>query len=364
MTLLYDAFAYPWVLLGILVLVPIVWLAWRDKKHTATLRFSNVSAFHAQHPSWAVKARIIVPILRSLAVILLVIAIARPHKADELTRIKTEGVALQLVVDRSGSMAQDDFVDTGGQRKARLQAVKDVVHQFVLGNERKKMAGRLDDLVGLIVFARYPDTECPMTRDHEHLVEALDKVDVPRVREEDGTAIGDALLLAVERIRNIGRRYQGSDDFKIKSRAIILLTDGEQNAGKYKPEDAAEAAKALDIKVYTIGAAPRFQEQRLGGVVFGRQAVPIDERSLNKVAEMTGGKYFRATDADSLEAIYAEIDKLERSNVDEQRYYLYEELAYKWIDIGPVRLPPPLLAALLLLTLEVLLVNTRLRRIP
>lgn len=359
----WKAFAYPWVLPLVLVVVPLVWWAWLSKRRRAAIGFSNVARIPGATESWSVRARTVLPVLRSLAVILLVVSIARPRKADELTRIQTEGVAIELVVDRSGSMNQEDFTGARGRRQTRLQAVKDVVRSFVRG-EGDALKGRQGDLLGLTVFARYPDTECPLTRDHDNLLRALDKVRVPRTRDEDGTAIGDALLLAVERIRNIGRRLLKSEDFKIKSRAIILLTDGEQNYGKYTPVKAAEAAKALGIKVYTIGAAPRFQERRVGPFSMGRQRVPIDEESLKKVAEMTGGKYFRATDAGSLAAIYAEIDKLERSTIDEQQYYRYEELAYQWMDLGGVRLPPPLLAALILLGVENLLASTRFRKIP
>ena len=359
----WNAFAYPWVMILAAILVPLIWWSWLSRRRRTTIRFSSVSRVKHGRDAWSVKARHLLPALRSLAVVALIICIARPRKANEMTRIRTEGVAIQLVVDRSGSMNQDDFVGAGRARMTRLQAVKDVVKGFVGGNDAG-LKGRPDDLIGLTVFARYADTECPLTRDHDHLMRALDQVEVPRVRSEDGTAIGDALLLAVERIRNTGRRLQERDDFKIKSRAIILLTDGEQNYGKYKPVEAAEAAKALEVKVYTIGAAPMFQERRVGIFSMGKQPVPIDEASLRKVAAMTGGKYFRATDASSLESIYAEIDKLERSEIDEQRYYQYKELALQWIDIESLSLPPPLLIALLLLGLEVLLANTRFRKIP
>lgn len=360
---LTQAFAYPWLLPLALLLVPLVWWRWLHQKDRAAIRFSTVSRIRHCHGTWSLRARHVLPAFRSLAVILLVVSVARPRKADEQTRIQTEGVAIQLVVDRSGSMSQEDFSDARGRPQSRLRAVKNVVRGFIMGDD-DQLAGRPDDLIGLTVFARYPDAECPLTRDHQHLIRALDKVSVPRTRNEDGTAIGDALLLAVERIRNIGRRLQQKDDFKIKSRAIILLTDGEQNYGKYKPEGAAEAARALDIKVYTIGAAPMFQEARVGPFSLGKQRVPIDERSLRKVADMTGGKYFRATNEDSLEGIYAVIDKLERSAIDEQRYYLYEELACQWFRLGPVTLPPPLLIALVLLGLESLMASTRFRKIP
>jgi len=362
-----DVFAYPWLLPLAILLIPIVWFDWARSSRRASLRFSATDDLlaAASRPSWAIRARVIPPILRSLAILVLVVAVARPQRANELTKITTEGVALELVLDRSTSMNNRDLVDHDGRAFTRLQAVKKIVEEFVEGGG-DDLPGRAGDLIGLTVFARYPDTVCPLTRDHKHLVAALQEVESPPppLREqEDGTAIGDALLLGIERIRNIERATPANEDFKIKSRAIILLTDGEQNRGEVTPLEAAEAAKALGVKIYAIGAAPLYQVYRglLGNI---RQQVPIDERALKQIADETGGQYFRATDADSLAAIYAEIDKLERSAVDEQRYYLYEELAYQPISIGPVTLPPPLLVVLLLLGVEALLVNTRLRRTP
>ncbi len=358
--------AHPWLLV-LLGLIPIIWWAHLNPRRRAAVRFSDVSRFTAQTVTWSQRARHLLPLLRSLAVAFVVLALARPQKADEETRISTEGVAIQIVLDRSGSMASEDFVDERGRAQTRLDAVKKVVRQFVEG-DGQDLRGRDDDLVGLIVFARYADTECPLTHDHQHFIRALDKVQIPGTRDEDGTAIGDALLLAVERTRNIARRFGPDDAFKIKSRVIILLTDGDQNFGKYLPTQAAEVAAAVGVKVYTIGAAPEFQQQQFGGGFFQprtqRVPVNVDEEELQKVADLTGGKYFRAKDTGSLRDIYEEIDRLERSTIDRESFFRYEELAYRWSQFGSLRLPPPILVALVLLTLEVLLVNTRLRRIP
>jgi len=358
---------HPWFLFALL-LVAAVWWAWLSRRRRAAIRFSGISRLETAGGSWSLQARHVLPVLRSLAVILLVVSIARPQQADEETRVTTEGVAIQLVVDRSGSMDQQDFMlDEDGNMQTRLQAVKDVVEAFVLG-DGDELRGRPDDLIGLIAFARWADTECPLTRDHSHLTRALKQIETPRVREESFTAIGDALLLAVERIRNIKRRFEHDETFKIKSQAIILLTDGEQNAGKYDPVQAAEVATALGVKIYTIGAAPEFQKRQVGGFIFQSRTVnvpvQVDEETLTKVAEMSGGKYFRAKDTDSLNEIYTEIDRLERSAIDETKYYLYEELAYNWFSLGPVRLPPPLIVVLVLLAIEVVLANTRFRKIP
>jgi Ca-activated chloride channel family protein len=364
MNTLVDTFQWPWLLLLAVILVPIVWWDWLRRRRRAALRISSTADLSATaHRSLSVRARVLLPILRTIAVLMIVLSLARPQRADELTQISTEGVALELVLDRSSSMAQRDLADANNRAWTRLDAVKNVIRGFVLG-DGEKLEGRRGDLVGLTVFARYPDTVCPLTRDHEHLIQAMSDVEVPTVQQEDGTAIGDALLLGIERIRNIGRRLGDDEDFKVDSRAIILLTDGEQNAGDNTPLEAAEAAKALDIKVYAIGAAPMYTMVDRG--LFGRQREPVrvDERTLKQVAEMTGGRYFRATDAASLADVYAEIDRLERSKIDEQRYYLYDELAYQGLTIGEVTLPPPLLIALIVLGLEALLANTWLRRVP
>ncbi len=363
---LREAFYYPWLLPAAIPLVAIVWYMWLRGARRSALRFSSIAPFTGEGvavPQWSLKARHVLPALRTIAVVLLVISVARPRKADEMTRISQEGVAIQLVVDRSGSMAEEDFADERGRPRSRLAVVKDVVTQFIHGNG-DDLPGRKDDLIGLTVFARFPDSECPLTRDHSHLIRALERVRVPVTREEDGTAIGDALLLGLERIRDIGRRFAAGSDFTLKSRAVVLLTDGEQNAGQHHMQEAAEAARALGVKIYTIGAAPRFQEARAGPFRIGTMPTPIDERGLKRVAQTTGGQYFRATDAESLQNIYREIDKLERTQIDEQRYYLYHELAYRWGEFAGIHWPPPLLIALAALCLEVLLANTRLRKIP
>ena len=366
---------YPWFLIALL-LVPLVWWAWLSTQRRAAIRFSGLARFGDAAAKWSVQARHVLPVLRTLALALLILAIARPQQADETTRITTEGIAIQLVVDRSGSMNNQDFVmDDTGRTQSRLEAVKDVVEAFVQGDGRE-LTGRPNDLIGLIGFALYPDTECPLTRDHAQVVRALREIRTPPDRSpENRTAIGDALLLAVERIRNIKRRFEGNQAFTIKSQAIILLTDGQQNAGKYDPVDAADVAAALGVKVYTIGAAPQYQTRQFGGMLFPTQQfqvpVEIDEQSLKDVAAKTGGKYFRAKDTGSLNDIYQEIDQLERSVVDERKQYLFnKELAYNWIEWRPewlartIWLPPPLAVVLGLLVIEILLANTRFRRIP
>ena len=357
---------HPWSLV-LLALLPVIWLAWRRLDRRTVIRYTGAAKLAAAQRVWSIRGRLLIPALRCTAVAMLVLCLARPQKADEQTRVQTEGIAIQLVVDRSTSMAQEDFILPDGSARSRFSTVKEVVKSFVEGNGHE-LAGRPNDLVGLVAFARYSDTECPLTHDHQHLTHAVDRIELPTTRDEDGTAIGDALLLAVERIRNIGRKSGKSDDFQVKSRIIILLTDGQQNCGKYEPLQAAEAAAALGVKVYTIGAAPDYQDRQINSLFMQQSTVrvpiEINETALKDVAEKTGGKYFRARDPQSLAQVYAEIDRLERSAVDEERFYVYDELAYKWAELGGRRLPPPLIAVLVLLALEVWLVNTRFRKIP
>jgi len=360
----YDL-ANPWVLL-LLGLVPLVWWAALRKRGTPAVRFPDAARLGAAS-SRSRRLAYVLPLLRSLALIVLIICVARPRKADEKTRVRTEGVAIQLVVDRSGSMDREDFQDAQGRLDKRIEVVKDVVQAFIKGDEGA-LPGRPDDLIGLIAFGTFADTLVPPTRDHDFLVHEVEALEALQDPNEGETAIGDALLLAVERMRDIGRRFAEGDDFQIKSRVIVLLTDGEQTTGRYDPVEAAEAAATLGIKVYTVGAVPEFElierPSLFGGTRRIRQRPNIDATALQKVAELTGGKYFRAREQASLREIYSEIDRLERSAVDETQYFVYNELAYAWIEAGGVRLPPPLLIALGLIALEVLLANTRLRRIP
>lgn len=357
---------YPWFLTAI-PLVALIWWSWFDHKRRAVIRYSSLEGLEPGTKTLRIRLRHLIPILRTLAMLLLILAVSRPQRADEQTRVQTEGIALQIVVDRSASMDQADFRDARGRPQTRLDVVKQVVADFVQGDEHE-LAGRDGDLIGLTMFARFADTLVPLSRDHRKLLAELKDIPVAVTRSEGGTAIGDALMLAVERIRDAGRKLSKDKDFKIKSRAIILLTDGEQTAGEFKPPEAAEVAASLGIKIYTVGAAPDFQERQIGGFftdpqIF-RTPVEIDEATLKKVAELTGGQYFRARDENSLKEIYQAIDKLERTVVDEQRFQVWHELATDWVQWGRVRVPPILMMALGTLALEQILAFTVFRRIP
>jgi len=354
-----------WVL-ALLLLVPLLWWRVYLRRRPTAVRFSSTESLQRLGGTWRVRLRWLLPVLRTAALVLLIVALARPRKGNEQTRVRAEGIAVQLIVDRSGSMRAMDF-RIADERVDRLTAVRNVVRDFVLGED--DLTGRPDDLIGMITFAGYADSKCPLTLDHGYLIETLDKTEIVTTREEDGTAIGDALALGVERLRALAeqRRIRGAQ--RIKSKVIVLLTDGENNAGDIDPLKAAEMAATFDIKVYTIGAGTRGMAPVQVTDPFGRKflrrvPVSIDEDTLRKIADATDGRYFRATDTDSLRDIYAEIDELEKTETVEKRFFQYKELATQAITLGPLRLPPLLLCAFVLLAAELVLGNAWLRRIP
>ncbi len=358
--------------LTLLVLVPLIWWRWlRSGPHQA-LRYSSLDNLRRLGSTFTVRARHVIPGLRTLAVVLLIVALARPQKGDEQTRIISEGIAIQMLIDRSGSMRAEDFT-LNGQRVNRLAAVKSVAEEFVVGDPDEDLTGRPDDLVGMITFAHYADSRCPLTLDHGYLVDTLRNTEIvdDRYPDDDGTAIGDSIALAVERLRDLDKRRESTNQAnKIKSKIIVLLTDGEQTLGDLTPQQGAEIAKALGIKVYTIGVGKRGWapvptiNPWTGQPELHRVPVTIDEKTLQDVAKMTGGEYFRATDTDSLRKIYARINKLEKTRTEEKRYLQHAEMATQAVKIGPIVVPPLLLVVAALLGLEVLLVNTKFRKIP
>jgi len=373
---LNSAFARP-MFLTLLVLLPLVGWRWSRRKRRTAIRFSTLGPLRAAGTTWAVRARYVVPGLRMLAVGLLIVCLARPQKGDEETRIFSEGIAIQLLVDRSSSMLAEDF-SIEGERVNRLEAVKAVAASFVLGDAKSDLPGRPNDLVGMIAFAGFADSFCPLTLDHAYVAETLAQTEIvdPANRDEDGTAIGDALALAVLRMRDLAKHREAMQLNRVKSKVMVLLTDGEQTRGDLTPEKGAELAKAEDIRVYTIGVGTRGMAPMPSVDLFGRKRmvptpVSIDEETLKRVAQITGGEYFRATDTDSLRRIYARIDELEKTETEEKRYLQTAELATQAVTLdvswlpGWLRTTPPLLLVVLgLLAIEVVLANTRFRRIP
>lgn len=364
----------------LLLLVPVALIAWRMllPKKWAAVGFSDTT--QTQKISGGIKAKLmwLCPVLKVLALVLLVVCLARPQSGIEKTKIFTEGIAIEMVLDRSSSMEALDFT-LDNQRVNRLAAIKSVATRFIEGDKALNLPGRQHDMIGMITFARYADNLCPLTLDHSYLVHKIDEIQIVNTQDEDGTAIGDALGLAVERLDALKDEKKPDGTNRIKSKIIILLTDGDNNAGDLAPLDAAELAKAHGIKVYTIGvgtqgmAAVPFIDAFTGKPAIdpftGARAtrmvpVRIDEATLKKIAKLTGGEYFRATDTQSLEKIYTTIDKLEKTVIQQRKYAEYRELSVKPFRLYDYTFPPLLLIAFALLGVEALLGNTWLRKVP
>ncbi|MGB2600394.1 MAG: VWA domain-containing protein [Candidatus Omnitrophota bacterium] len=330
--------ANPWALVLCLVIPPAVYLFGKLRKRTqSSLRFSNQELLKGFKPSLRGRLSHGLVYMRAACLFLLVLALARPQSAIEETRIYIEGIDIVLAVDVSSSMRAMDF-EIGGKRADRLEVVKKVVQDFV--------QKRPNDKIGLVAFSGHAYTVCPLTLDHDWLEKNLERVKIGMI--EDGTAIGSAIAAALNRLKNTGT----------KEKIIILLTDGRNNAGRVSPMVAAEAAKALGVRIYTIGAgtkglAPYPVKDMFGNIVLRPIEIEIDEKLLKKIASTTDGMFFRATDTRSLENIYNEIDKLEKTPMEETGYNIYKELFGYFLIPG-----------LLLLLLEVFLSNTLLRRIP
>jgi Ca-activated chloride channel homolog len=359
-------FHHPWFLWLLPLVFLFAWCLWKGRTRS-TLSYSSAAADWQVRPTLRQRMAWVPSALLLTAVTLMILSLARPRVGRDQTIVSSEGIAIELVVDRSGSMQALDF-NLDGRPVDRLTAIKNVASRFVLGEDRsndESLAGRISDLVGLVVFAGYADAVTPLTLDHRFLVEQLKSTSIVTRRQEDGTAIGDAISLAVDKLSTLERER----DQAVKSRVVILLTDGENTAGEIAPMEAAELAAAMGIKIYTIGVGTKGRapipvgRTRSGQTLVQYELVNIDERMLENIADATGGKYFRATDTDSLESIYAEIDQLEKTKVETQQFVDYRELAVQSARIDNHYLPPLLLVALLMLVARVILMHTLFRRL-
>ena len=324
-------FAYPQFFL-LLLLVPLIVFWYVKKQRRSQIQFSTLSLLKEVDKTSIKKFRHMPFILRCLAVVLMVVALARPQSVSKTSEVLTEGIDIMLALDISSSMLAEDF-----QPKNRIQAAKEVAAEFI--------DGRMSDRIGLVAFSGMSFTQCPLTLDYGLLKELLSEIGVGMI--EDGTAIGMAIANGVNRLR----------DLKAKSKVMILLTDGQNNRGELDPVTAAQTAAALGIKVYTIGVGSRGQAPYPVDTPFGKryQMVPVDvdEDMLKEVARLTDGRYFRATNEDKLREIYGEIDELEKTKIKVKEYRRYEELFYGYLWL-----------ALAFLTTGVVLGNTRFRKIP
>jgi Ca-activated chloride channel family protein len=339
------SFAHPWLLL-LLLLVPLfAWLR-GQRGSAAALVFSSTTTLRNLGKRSTSRAGRILHTLLYLALTILILALARPQLGKSLTEVEASGIDIMIVLDVSGSMLTKDFT-VGGDSATRVDAIREVTRKFI--------ESRPNDRIGIIAFAGRPYVVSPLTLDHDWLLQNLERVRIGLV--EDGTAIGSAMAAAANRL----------NDKKSKSRVIVLLTDGENNAGKIPPNTAAEAIKALGLHLFAIGAGingvapvPVFDPTNgrpvtdvAGNILYRNQRVEFNEAGLKEVAKIAGGQFFRATDTDSLENIYQSIDKMEKSTVSVKKYQQYRDL-----------FPECLMAGAGILLVELLLAQTIWKKLP
>ena len=330
---MFYRFADPLALAGLLLIPLFVGFFWyRKERRQASITFSQLWLILGTNVRSARWSRYLLLGLRMLAFAGVILALARPQSGLRGEEIKTEGIDIMLALDVSSSMLAEDIEPN------RVEAAKAVAADFV--------QGRRNDRIGLIVFAGKAYTQCPLTLDYGVLLELFQEMKVGMI--EDGTAIGMGLGVAVNRLR----------DSDAKSKVIILLTDGRNNRGEIEPKTAAQLASSYGIRVYTIGAGKhgtaRYPvDDPLLGRRYVQMRVDVDEEMLREVADLTDGQYFRATDRESLESIYQEIDELEKTEIEVTEFTRYSELFHF-----------PLGFAIALLLLEAVLANTRFRKVP
>ena len=331
-------FAHPYVLLWLLLLPALAWLKGRWGQ-SASFLYSSVDLVRpisGLNRSWAGR---ILAVLRWLALAVFVVALAQPRLVHGETQIKASGIDIVVAIDLSGSMASLDF-EEGGQRVNRIDMAKRVLSKFI--------DGRPNDRIGLVAFATEAFTASPLTLDHDFLQANLARMQLGMI-DENHTAIGSALMAALNRL----------SDIQSKSKIIILMTDGQNNAGKVSPLTAADVAQTLNMKVYTIGIGLRgmapmpVRNPYTGQMTTQLMPADVDEDTLQKIADKTGGKYYRADSADTMRRIYAEIDSLEKTEVEVKKYEHFDEL-YRPVGLG----------GLSLLLLEIILSQTVWRKLP
>ena len=325
-------FANPEYFYLLILLIPLIaWYILKDKNAHASIQVSTLKSFHSSAKTYKYYLRHALFVFRVLAIVFLVLAVARPQSSNSRRDVTTEGIDIVMSLDISSSMLARDF------EPDRLEAAKEVAVNFITGRE--------DDKIGLVIFSGESFTQCPLTTDHAVLINLFNDIQSGMI--EDGTAIGLGLANAVNRLK----------DSKSKSKVVILLTDGVNNQGEIAPITAAELAKTFGIRVYTIGIgtmgmAP-YPIQTAFGISMRNMPVKIDEEVLQQIADMTGGQYFRATDNNKLKAIYEQIDKLEKSKIEVKQYITKSE---EYLIFA--------LLATLFLLLEIALRNSILRNIP
>jgi Ca-activated chloride channel homolog len=333
----------PWFLLLAILALP-AW--WWSRNSSGRVVFSSLSVLPKGVRNWRVRLAWLPDAMFALAVVAMAVAASGPRTGDRNSRIRRDGIAIMMALDRSSSMMALDLSEAR-REQTRLDAVKRVFEEFVMGGGALK--GRPDDAIGLVAFAAHADTRSPLTLDHENLLTAARQVELvqPGEEGEDGTSIGAGLALCVERLRQ----------FSSPSKVIVLLTDGKQTVFDIDVDKAIEEATAAGIRVYTVGAGTNgvaaVRIDRGFGPELIQVPVEIDEDLLRHIASRTGGEYLRATDAKALRNVYQRIDALERAKIEETKFLRYR-LHYRWFLGG----------ALVLLALAALARGSVLRRLP
>ena len=325
-----SSFMHPYFLWLLLVIpIALFWHYFIKNQQDVALKMSTTEGLSRQK-TLLIKLRPFLYVLKLLALGFIIIALARPRNTQKSSYTdNTSGIDIVIATDVSGSMLATDF------KPNRLEAIKEVAHTFI--------QKRVNDRIGLVVYAGESYTRTPVTSDKAMLLNSLKEVQYNGMVLQDGTAIGIGLATAINRLK----------DSKTKSKIIILLTDGVNNVGSLDPISAAEIAKEYGIKVYTVGVGTNgmanfpVAKDTNGNIVFQPQKVEIDEKLMQEIATKTNGKYFRATDNKKLEAIYDEIDRLEKSKITENRFMMFDEQFRPWLLIG-----------LFLLALEMILSRT------
>ncbi|MFH0939902.1 MAG: VWA domain-containing protein [Planctomycetota bacterium] len=332
-----------WFALLPLAIAVIIWS--RHPRHQSAAVFSSLTDLKRLPVTVAQHIRRLFPFVYMFGFCLLILALARPQSAKSESQIRADGIAIELALDISGSMEAMDF-QINEKDDSRLNAIKHVIKQFIAGSKKSGLSGRMNDLVGVVAFAGFADARCPLTLDHGALLDVVQQLETPKLlrdrrgkplneqsyREEQMTAIGDGLSLALDRLRNVDT----------KSKVVILLSDGDNNAGVVDPREAAKAARQLGVRVYAIGIgrtgyAPMPYQDEFGDRILQPTLVRLNEELLRGIAESASGQYFNATSTKALTDIYAEIDQLEKSKVEEIRYTEYQEL-YLWAAISGLAL--------------------------
>lgn len=322
--------------LVLFVFIPILvfWYLRKNRNRGGTLRYSNLSVINRiEKISNKKRYRHLIFVLRIFAISLLIICFARPQSGSTEEEVITEGIDIVLAMDISSSMLAEDFKPNN-----RLEAAKVVATDFI--------RGRQNDRIGMVVFAAKSFTQCPLTMDYGILMNFIEEVEIGLI--EDGTAIGMAIANAAMRLR----------DSKAKSKVVILLTDGQNNRGELDPITAAKVAAAFNIRIYAVGVGKRGEalypvDDPIFGKRYVRMPVQIDEKMLKQVAKITNARYFRATDKESLDQIFKEIDELEKTKIEVKQFTRFKELFTNYLFL-----------ALAVIVLEVVLTNTKFRKIP